>query len=311
MPCCESAAIPKTSRLGSFFFAHSRKGDCITAPESPEHIYMKSLIAQAALSAGWSVITEQSGESPDGGKWTADVFCKKGGAQVAFEVQLSRQSVETTLARQKRYAASNVRCLWLLSSKTFPESYLNPSKETPCFYLSNIEIGEIPTVQGINVNIVEFTRGALSGNLKWKIHETSIQYQSYLIDYFLDSCWKCHQPIKQIYGYSIDVYGDCAKTIPNASTILEEIHKLIPNETLRIAGLNAIGKFDMLNGKVVNFPYCNTCIHCGAPQNNFYLIKKLSEHQRTDRTGSEEVLIESKPTKYKTGEWIFIKSPPK
>ena len=37
MPCCEADAIPKTSRRGTAFFAHARKGDCTTAPESDEH----------------------------------------------------------------------------------------------------------------------------------------------------------------------------------------------------------------------------------------------------------------------------------
>lgn len=59
MPCCGVAAVPKTSLRGNYFFAHARRGECATADESPEHLYCKSLIAKAALDAGWAVTTER------------------------------------------------------------------------------------------------------------------------------------------------------------------------------------------------------------------------------------------------------------
>lgn len=56
---------------------------------SAEHIYLKSIIAKAAINAGWSVITEFRGQSKEGERWIADVYCEKGKARVALEVQLS------------------------------------------------------------------------------------------------------------------------------------------------------------------------------------------------------------------------------
>ncbi|MBX9902394.1 MAG: hypothetical protein K2Y28_16585, partial [Burkholderiaceae bacterium] len=57
MPCCGNMAIPKTSSLGTHFFAHNRRGNCTSAPESPEHLRCKQLIAEAALATGWTVVT--------------------------------------------------------------------------------------------------------------------------------------------------------------------------------------------------------------------------------------------------------------
>lgn len=304
MPCCGNAAIPKTSTLGNFFFAHTRKGNCTSEPESAEHIYIKSLVAKAASSVGWSVITERLGESPNGEKWTADVFCEKGNAQVALEVQLSHQSAEATLARQKRYAESGVRCLWFLSSETFKDSYLKSSRETPYFLLSIIEVGEEPTVIQFDIELTKFVKGVLIGNLSWQEQPSEPQQTEYIIKYFHDICWRCNQPIKQIYGYAIDVYGDEAKTIPNASAILEEIHRFTPNNALELAGLNTIGRFDKINGKTVNFPYCNVCMQCGAPQDNFYLMKKLHEHLHASSTDAIGVKV-TLPSTIKTGKWTF------
>ena len=135
IPCCGSSAVPKTSFLGNNFFAHSRKGECTTAPESAEHLYCKRLIAQAAQSAGWTVTTERPGASPTGEEWVADVFCEKGKAQIAFEVQMSPQTHEETIRRQLRYKASKVRGAWFYASNIRPGTVVF-DKDTPAFVLS-------------------------------------------------------------------------------------------------------------------------------------------------------------------------------
>lgn len=50
MPCCDSQAIPKISKLGNFFACEA--GECTTAPESAEHVFLKTLVAKAAVKAG-------------------------------------------------------------------------------------------------------------------------------------------------------------------------------------------------------------------------------------------------------------------
>lgn len=275
MPCCGNGAIPKTSQLGTFFFSHTRQGECTTAPESAEHVYVKTLIAKAAVGAGWWVATEWPGETPDGEKWIADVFCKKGKASVALEVQMSYQSPSEMRVRQQRYKNSGVRCSWFLSSTIFKSNYSRPGKETPFFCLSPIEIGKEPSINEFAIGITDFVKGMLNGRLTWK--EDPSEYH---IQYINDACYKCHSPVKQVYGYNIDVYGDSVKTVPNASTVLEKMLGFISNDDLKKLGLNTIGRFDKMNGKVVNYPYCNVCIHCGAPQNNFYLLQNLEKIQR-------------------------------
>jgi Competence protein CoiA-like family len=306
MPCCGSPAIPKTSLLGNFFFAHTKKGECTSESESAEHLYIKNLIAKAASNLGWRVTTEKPGQSPSGDSWIADVLCEKANVQIALEVQLSYQTQEVTLARQKRYAESGVRCLWLLSSDTFNRTYLKASKETPHFFLSKIAIGKEPAIIEFDVSVVEFIRGALTGKLSWKEQAPESSLIEYNIEFFHDTCWQCLQPIKQIYGYSIDVYGDRAKTIPNASAILEAIHHFAPNKTLELAGLNSIVRIDTIKGKNTNYPFCNVCIHCKAPQNNFDLMRKLSEHLEAESTDTTEIMVTAGSKSLKNGEWKFL-----
>ena len=270
MPCCPSMAIPKTSKLGNYFFSHARRDGCRSAPESSEHIYLKTIIAKAAVSAGWSVFTEWRGETPDGEKWVADVFCKKGATKISLEVQTSYQTAEALKERQKIYRKSGVRAAWFAPATKFKEGYLSPSKEAPFFRFKQAAGGEEPLMESFNICLSEFVVDLLSKKIVW--HFDPWIYQ---IHYLNDTCWKCHGQVRQVFGSSIDVYRESAKTVPNMSTVLERICELITNDELKSLGLNTIGKFERLKGNAPGFPYCNQCILCGAPQNNHYVMKKI------------------------------------
>ena len=122
MPCCEAQAIPKTSRLGTQFFAHKARGGCQWRPETEEHLHLKALALRAARSHGWEAQTEVSGTTPDGEKWIADMLAQRGEEQIAIEVQWSGQVNEETLRRQRKYAQSGVTGIWLLRQPGFPVS---------------------------------------------------------------------------------------------------------------------------------------------------------------------------------------------
>jgi hypothetical protein len=78
LPCCGNKAVAKTSPLGTHFFAHHRKSkDCLSKPESIEHLRLKALVASAAETAGWDVSTEFIGESSNNEKWMLTFIVQK------------------------------------------------------------------------------------------------------------------------------------------------------------------------------------------------------------------------------------------
>jgi hypothetical protein len=166
-PCCDARVVLKRSPLGTQFFAHTKKGKCATAPETAEHLQAKDIIARTAIEAGWSAETEVGG--PD---WIADVMVSRGSVKLAFEVQWSRQSLEDTEARQKRYAASGVRALWLMRQKDIPP----PSKALPAFCLDKTDNGfrvvvdqnPISRFTRQHCSLDEFVRSALGRRLIWR-----------------------------------------------------------------------------------------------------------------------------------------------
>lgn len=296
LPCCNVPAIPKTSKLGNFFFAHKSRDECKTEPESAEHIYLKSIIAKAAINAGWSVITEFPGQSNEGERWIADVYCEKGKARVALEVQLSYITYEDLKLRTERYINSGVRVAWFLLNKKFRNSYRGTSKKVPLFKVNEFNHGEIPLIENFDLPVNEFVNALLNKKVQWK--EIPWEYEILFIE---DNCWRCKKSVKQVYGFSIDVYGEEAKTVPNASTVLLELLDIITNEELKALGLNYIGHFDKLKGNAPGFPYCNVCIHCDAPQNNHYLMERSK--LRSHNAGFETFVSYREAA----GEWSMLK----
>lgn len=295
LPCCNASAVPKTSKLGNFFFAHKNRNECSTEPESAEHIYLKSIIAKAAANSGWSVVTEFAGESKDGEKWIADVYCEKGKARIALEVQLSYITYEALKTRTEKYNNSNVRVAWFLSKK-FSRNYAQSSKAMPIFKLNEFIPGVIPLIEEFELSVSEFVDALLSKKISWK--EVPSEYQ---ILYIEDKCWSCKNNVKQVYGFSIDVYGESAQTVPNASTVLLEISDIITNEELKALGLNYISHFEKLKGNAPGFPYCNVCIYCNVPQNNYYLMERKKLFTQKEKF---EIFISYKE---KNGKWNILK----
>lgn len=113
MACCGSAVVLKRSKYGTQFFAHAKKGECSSAPESHEHLRAKEIIAKAVELAGWSACVEH--RDPEN-QWVVDVLALREGCQIAFEVQLSAQPPEETLRRYNRYQAGGVSSVWLLKA---------------------------------------------------------------------------------------------------------------------------------------------------------------------------------------------------
>jgi hypothetical protein len=308
MPCCDVGAIPKTSTRGNYFFAHSRRGECTTAPESPEHIYCKTLIAKAALDADWSVTTERVGASPTGEEWVADVFCEKGTAKLALEVQLSPQTDEETIRRQLRYKASGVRGAWFFGERA-RKGTIPFDKDTPSFKLSTIVAGEPPKVERFGLSLPEFVSALLQKRLTWTTPSYS---RPHLVEYIVDNCWACKTPVKQVLehlhggavegvaltpdDFYVGRWDPSPNTVPSISNRLEAIQADISNDELAAQGLNLIGRRDVINGKPTRFPFCNLCLHCRAPQNNFHLSRRIAEHMPQSEPPRHEWALDDRYT---------------
>jgi competence protein CoiA len=288
MPCCDTPAIPKTSSLGTHFFAHSRRAGCTSAPETKEHILAKTIIAKTVLTAGWGVQTECAGRTPEGEDWIADVLASKDRWRIAFEVQWTSQDENETRKRQKRYADSGVRGLWLFRQADFVSD-----KEVPGFYIEfdgNVAFNVgIPEYYGETtkyfrsskygddrwqqkIDLERFIRGVLQRDLKWApaiggTFPVKVQCAD-------TQCWKCKKETSLAIFLEVDIASRYPGH-PNAELNIYDfeddpalLQEIIPEGERVSAGIGMLKpRFSRTMGETY---LSNGCRHCDAIQGKFF-----------------------------------------
>ncbi|QUS59046.1 competence protein CoiA [Pseudovibrio brasiliensis] len=268
MPCCGCRAIPKTSKLGTQYFSHWKKGECTSAPETAEHLALKTIVAKAAQGQGWNVTTERKGETPSGEAWVADVYCTKGKVKIAFEIQWSRQSEDECNRRTEKYKESGVRCAWFTKGSKpsgYAINYVRDLYDLPLFEVT--AQGASFKVVRYGVDIADFVSGMLDGELKF----LPKQGQDLLVQPRIqqDKCWKCEQSTGVVIGVN---YFSADKDYLGGSSFEHEagfIRKNYSNETLLRFGVGSIK--DRYSKTVEHYYLSNGCINCGAIYGNHFL----------------------------------------
>jgi hypothetical protein len=305
MVCCGNPAIPKTSSLGTYFFAHKGRGDCTSAPESKEHLLAKSIIAKAAETAGWKVTTECRGKAPDGTPWIADVLVTRGNAKLAFEIQWSSQNDDETAIRQKLYKDSGVRGLWLFKQRSFVSSQgipafrlvMNESQtgfivDIPSSYDPIDRRSQYPYEWRQHIDLVEFIQGCLEKKLEWV--PASGRTAPARFNGTTLTCWKCRKETRAI----LDIAVDLSKVYPGVRDLRHKLSEfdncpnilmsMIPEELYTEKG---VGRIKMRASATAGESYLsNGCVHCDALQGRFF--DNRHEHK------SNLILISRVPLKY-------------
>jgi hypothetical protein len=203
MPESRRRAIPKVSRLGTRFFAHPPGHAPEGGRESDLHLYLKAQCLIGARAAGWDALPEQSGRTPDGQDWRADVLCRRPGQSwsIALEAQVQLQGEETYRKRQARFAASGIRGLWLVAHEpaALHQFWRKPDRHLPAFRTSlwKDEEGRPAAhvqVDGLTLSVPDFVSGALSRKLRWYEHD---RHGVVVLVLRKDQCWHrtCRKPI--------------------------------------------------------------------------------------------------------------------
>jgi len=278
MHCCDRKAIPKTSKLGTHYFAHSKLGDCSSAPETVEHLHLKYLAAKAATECGWEVYTEYHGETKAGEKWIADVYCSKGKAAIALEMQWSQQTEEEFKRRQGRYAESGVRCAWLYrlhGRREYTRDDLSQSEDLPIFgFRKDLDTNSF-IVSQFKLQVEEFIKALLTGQMSWS-PKSGDELEVGLIP-FIEPCWRCKKGTAAVIGLDIqDKLGNHLglPTFLEPGTV-EWITKYYSPIQLAVHGIGPIKK---RYSKTINKEYIsNGCTHCDALLGTNYIRQQIRQ----------------------------------
>lgn len=296
MSCCGAEVVLRTSPLGTRHFAHKRTGPCETAPETKEHLLAKRLVVEGLRRTRWEARPEQEGETPGGEKWKADVLASKGKGRVAFEIQWSSQDHAETRRRQERYAASDVRGLWLFRQLDFPfEDRENPSFRLVFDPKSNgfsvwlpsnrwhpdyAKKGELDSdaYWSQRIELSRFAEGAVSGRLRF----APTLGQTLPLDVMVvpDTCRRCRRRTRLVVGMvfsasrvfpthpDIHLSPWFMDRVPGGAGIVEG---WLPEALLRRYGIGALRVRESGLDVEDRASYIsNACVHCGAMQARWF-----------------------------------------
>jgi len=123
-PGCSASMQAVRSSLGSPFFRHDvEQPRCPSNGETAVHRWLKTELAHAIRRAGWTANLEVPSDlnAGDSERWRADVMAtdQESGRRVAFEVQISGQTVDVGQYRTERYARDGIDTFWVAAAKVW------------------------------------------------------------------------------------------------------------------------------------------------------------------------------------------------
>ncbi len=203
---CSKPGHPKTSRLGTRFFAHNPgSGACGEHPgETPQLLLAKTIIIEAATAAGWSADPEVRGDG-----WIADVLAERDGHKIAVEVQWSAQTRDEYVSRQERYAGTGVRCAWFTRHAG---SVPAPSRELPVFLLTPAGDDMTGSIGDRELSLNNAVTALLGGRVQFREYVGDGTPCQTIINLLREKCWKCHRDFLIWNVTGMSATGRCGLT---------------------------------------------------------------------------------------------------
>ncbi len=169
------------------------------------HDKVKEQVLLSCNSLGFQAKEEYSGKD-----WQADVFVLTNYAKYAFEVQITQQSLNETLARQEKYKRDGVIGCWLFEKE--PAGQKDEREDLPLFKIKNVEDKTIVSIKDRKELPLEvFISDYLQNKIKFC---QTLRMPIAEIRFVKEKCWKC--------GFEYHIYyignfiSPCnAKILPN------------------------------------------------------------------------------------------------
>jgi len=147
--------------------------------------------------------------------WRADVYVPNNEKPIAFEIQLSPQSLKKTLERQSKYIRDGIIGCWLFEN---PISKLEEERpDLPLFYVEDNVDSNLQVNLGSRrkVDLSTFLQNFISNNIQFKSSAIAKTKQLVNLVFYEMECWKCHE-MNHLYYVDTPFYSACnAKIQPD------------------------------------------------------------------------------------------------
>jgi len=153
-----------------------------------KHNKIQMQIVSACQRLGIEARQEYSGKG-----WRADVFIPSDTKAIAFEIQLSPQSLSRTLERQFKYIQDEILGCWLFE-KPIPK-LVEERPDLPVFYVEDNENSDLIVNLGTRrkINLQIFLENFISNNIQFRPLATTNSIQRVKLVFYEMTCWKCKE----------------------------------------------------------------------------------------------------------------------
>jgi|JI9StandDraft_1071089.scaffolds.fasta_scaffold61099_2 hypothetical protein len=248
---------------------------------SKKHDRIQQEIVSACRHLGFKATQEFSGQD-----WRADVYVPNNRKPIAFEIQLSPQSLRKTLERQSKYIRDGITGCWFFEN---PVSKLNEERpDLPLFYVEDAMDSNLKVNLGNRrkIDLHTFLQNFISNSIQFK--PLAITKSRQLVDlvFYKMECWKCHE-LNHLFYVESPFYSACyAKIQPeealwesNSMEFRPEIIELAQNCVDSRKDLDLkLGQIKPRYSKTVEDSYTSFgCYKCDSIFGDWYVMEAKME----------------------------------
>jgi hypothetical protein len=238
-------------------------------------------IVSACRNMGIEVKQEYKGQD-----WRADVFLPNNGKPIAFEIQLSAQSLQRTIERQAKYIRDEIIGCWLFEN---PIAKLNGERpDLPAFYVEDKKDSNLVVNLGDRrkVDLNTFLENFISDNIQFKSVAKTKTTQLVNLVFYDMPCWKCGE-LNHLFYVDTPFYSACNAKIQPEEALWESNSTEYRPEIIELAE-KFIGSRKDLNIKLAQIKnrYSKTvdksymsfgCFKCDSIFGDFFVMEAKLE----------------------------------
>ncbi|HTN16481.1 MAG TPA: hypothetical protein VL092_02285 [Chitinophagaceae bacterium] len=250
-----------------------------------------------------------------GNGWRADVFAPNDSRPIAFEVQLSPQSLNKTLERQSKYARDGVFGCWLFEKPI--AKLTNERPDLPVFYVEEDEDLGLMVNLGTRrkVDLHFFLENFICNNIQFRtIAHTSFK-QIVRLAFYEMICWNCGQ-LNHLYYVETPFLSSCnAKIQPkealwasNSIEYKDEIMELASNLARSKKEPNfTLGTVKERYSRMVGKSYLSFgCLSCDSIFGDFHVMEaKMDNMYDPNRISLEGEIELNEPFNLNIPHWCL------